>query len=283
LTGQLAPGEAGSTDDPNRVSALRAYRERPEEKARLASLLRLLPVGGRILEIGARDGHMSLALAQRFDRVIAVDVREVPISHPRIESVAGDVRALDFPDRSFEAVLCAEVLEHIAPADLDAACRELARVCAGMLLVGVPYRQDLRVGRTTCQSCGRSNPPWGHVNRFDERRLDGLFTGLTRVGTDWVGRSDETTNPLSALLMDWAGNPWGTYVQEEPCVHCGSSVGRPSPPGLSSRMLCALAERVNRLQRHFSPSRAAWIHCLYRGNVAESRGAAADVPLPSVS
>jgi len=125
---------------------------------------------------------------------------------------------------------------------------------------------------------------FGDTNRFDEERLDGLFAGLTRVGTDWVGRSDETTNPLSALLMDWAGNPWGTYVQEEPCVHCGSCVGRASPPGLSNRTLCALAERVNRLPRHFSPSRPAWIHCLYRRNVAEpTRGAAADDPSRPVS
>jgi hypothetical protein len=251
-------------------SPLLAHRERPEEKARIASLLRLLPKGGTILEIGARDGYISRALAPHFDRVIAVDLHKVTISHPRIEAVAGDVRALDFPDRSFAAVLCAEVLEHVPSADLDTTSRELARVTANVLLVGVPYRQDLRVGRTTCQSCGCSNPPWGHVNRFDENRLDRLFATLTRVETDRIGLSDERTNPLSALLMEWAGNPWGTYEQEESCVHCGGCVGRPPSPPLSRRMLSALAERMNRVQRRFSPSRPAWIHCLYRRSAAET-------------
>ena len=42
--------------------------------------------------------------------------------------VAGDVTNLDFPDRSFDCVFCAEVLEHIPVNLLEVACRELTRV-----------------------------------------------------------------------------------------------------------------------------------------------------------
>ena len=33
--------------------------------------------------------------------------------------------------------------------------------------------------------------------------------------------------PLSTLLLDLAGNPFGTYDQEEPCIHCGAKLKPP--------------------------------------------------------
>ena len=240
------------------------FRYRPDEQERIASLLELLPLGGRVLEIGARDGYMSLALAERFDSVTALDLEKLEIFHPRIETMKGDVRALELPSRSFDAVLCAEVLEHISPADLQTACRELSRVTAGLLVIGVPYKQDLRVARTTCQRCGNINPPWGHLNSFDEHKLDRLFAGLIRVNTACIGRTSDATNAISARLMDLAGNPWGTYDQEEPCVHCGKAIGKPPPRNLRQRILSASAVRLNRLQKLITRVRPNWIHCVYR-------------------
>jgi hypothetical protein len=243
---------------------LQAYRARPDEQERIASLLELLPDGARVLEIGARDGHITRRLADRFATVVALDIGELQIRDERISAIRGDLRSLNFTDRSFDVVLCAEVLEHIPPRDLQRACDELARVTAGSLLIGVPYRQDLRVARTRCQHCGHSNPPWGHVNSFDEGRLDALFHGLRRVRTAWIGRTQDFTNPLSALLMEWSNLPWGTYEQDESCVACGGAIGEPPPRKPIERVLSAAAERLNRLQRRLSAERPCWIHCLYR-------------------
>jgi hypothetical protein len=252
---------------PEETAGFADFRYRPEEQERIASLLELLPQGDRVLEIGARDGYVSLALAERFESVTALDLEKLEISHPRIETVKGDVRALEFCDRSFDAVLCAEVLEHISPADLETACRELSRVTAGVLVIGVPYKQDLRVDRTTCQHCGNINPPWGHLNSFDEHKLDRLFAGLIRVNTAWVGRTSDATNAISARLMDLAGNPWGTYDQEEHCVHCRKAIGEPPLRNLRQRILSASAVRLNRLQQLITRVRPNWIHCAYRVSV----------------
>ena len=62
---------------------------------------------------------------------------------------------LPFPDAAFDMVTCAEVIEHIPSPALERACREMARVARRYVLVGVPYRQDLRHGRTTCAACGK--------------------------------------------------------------------------------------------------------------------------------
>src|SRR5947208_8764132 len=149
------------------MSDLEKYRASESERARTDDLLRLIPKNRRSrLDIGARDGQFSRLFTQYFDEVTALDLERPTFEIPGVVTVAGNATRLDYPDDAFDCVFCAEVLEHI-PA-IDQACRELARVARYEIVIGVPYRQDIRLGRTTCRSCGKSNPPWGHVNSFDE-------------------------------------------------------------------------------------------------------------------
>lgn len=175
--------------------------------------------------------------------------------------MAGDVTSLQFPDGSFDCALCTEVLEHI-PA-LEQACRELVRVTRHEILIGVPFRQDTRVGRTTCRQCGKVNPPWAHVNTFDEQRLRRLFPGVAMQAKSFVGTNHEATNPVSTMLMDMAGNPWGTYDQDEPCIHCGAALVAPNGRSGLSRIYSAAAIRLDRLQSTFAKPHPNWIHVVF--------------------
>jgi SAM-dependent methyltransferase len=248
--------------DEDEVTELERYRASELEKDRAADLMRILPRGGRsVLDIGARDGHFSRLLTGYFAQVTALDLEAPCFQYPRVVTVAGDATRLDFPDNSFDCVFCAEVLEHIP--DVGRACREIARVAAHQIVIGVPFKQDTRIVRTTCRACGGINPPWGHVNRFDEGRLLGLFPGLRVISRSFVGTNTEATNSISAFLMDLAGNPWGTYNQKEPCVHCGAKLLPPSERRLGSQVCSALAARVNRFQALFTRPHANWIHLVF--------------------
>jgi cyclopropane fatty-acyl-phospholipid synthase-like methyltransferase len=239
------------------------YRNSTSEQARISDLMRLAPATGRTaLDIGARDGYLSKLLAERFKSVTALDLQMPVIDHPRIACVQGDITALQFPDAGFDLVLCAEVLEHIPPPHLAKACRELARVSGKYVLIGVPYKQDTRLGRTTCVSCGGTNPPWGHVNTFDEHRLAALFPGFVATTQSFVGTSAESTNAVSSWLMNLAGNPYGTYVQEEPCIHCNAALLGPPERQLWQKMATRLAFIGMRIQKPFIKPHGNWIHLL---------------------
>jgi SAM-dependent methyltransferase len=145
----------------------------------------LRPKARSVLEIGARDGRVTRLLSERYFSVLALDLQRPAFEFPHVTTAAGDVRSLQFPDRSFDLVLCTEVLEYVP--ELQSATRELCRVARRHILVRVPHRQDLRHDRTTCTACGHRNPPYGHVHAFDEQRLFRLFPGwlpstITRVG-----------------------------------------------------------------------------------------------------
>lgn len=240
------------------------WRETEVERTRVAELMGMLPDRVRTaVDIGARDGFISRQLADRGVSVTALDLEKPLIYDARVSCVKGDATALDFADNSFDLVFCAEVLEHIPRAMLEKACAELARVSALYLLIGVPYKQDLRLDRSTCGACGESNPPWGHVNRFDEACLNSLFPGYRIVSTAFVGSTSEATNFLSWRLMEAAGNPYGTYIQDEPCIHCGTALTAPPPRTLVDRCLAKLSVLARKVQAPFIAPRPKWIHVLF--------------------
>lgn len=247
------------------TDAFLPLREAPREQARIDSLMRLVPASGaRALDVGARDGYLSVKLAERYGTVTALDLTMPRIEHPRVVNVAGNAASMAFPDASFDLILCAEVLEHIPSPDLEHACAEISRVAASDVVIGVPYREDIRVGRTTCRGCGKHNPPWGHVNSFDEQRLNGLFPDLEVAEVDFVGESRVRTNRLATWLMDRAGNPYGSYGQLECCTHCGSRMSAQDRVGLPARILASLALRITALWSRFAAPHGNWMHVRFR-------------------
>lgn len=235
------------------------YRNSPAEIARTKDLLAIVPKNlSTILDVGARDGHFSQLLTQYFESVTALDLTMPQFQFDRVLPVQGDVTNLQFPDEHFDVVFCAEVLEHI-PA-LEKACSEISRVARHSIVIGVPYQQDTRMSRTTCSHCGKANPPWGHVNIFDERKIVSLFPDWHPDKTSFVGSTNERTSSLSTWLMDLAGNPHGVYDQDEPCIYCRKQMSSPISRSFSHKFAAAVALRLNWLQSSFSPTRPNWLH-----------------------
>jgi SAM-dependent methyltransferase len=233
-------------------------------KERLDDLVDIVPQGySSLLDVGAGSGYVAGLMTPFFERVTALDLEEPDIADEGIVAVKGDVTQLDFPDDSFDVVLCTEVLEHIPPESLQKACNEICRTARHCVVVGVPHNQDTRVGRTTCRSCGKKNPPWGHVNIFNEELLRRLFHVLRPARISFAGETRTRTNVLSAFLMNVAGNPCGIYGGDQRCLHCGSKLVRPPGPSFFQRICYRLAVCLNAIQECFARARPAWIHMVF--------------------
>ena len=96
----------------------------------------------RFLDAGCGTGLFSRAARERGADVTSMDVGEALLQQVAMKTdstrVVGDLLALPFPDRSFDIVLCTEVIEHTY--EPSVAIAELARVTAagGMLIVTTP-------------------------------------------------------------------------------------------------------------------------------------------------
>ncbi len=101
--------------------------------ARLGALLETGP-GKRVLDVASGRGESALFLARTFGcEVVGVDLSQSNVEHsnamtdnPLVQFVSGDAEHLDFPDASFDAVIC-ECAFCTFP-DKTAAAREFARV-----------------------------------------------------------------------------------------------------------------------------------------------------------
>ncbi|MCM3885104.1 bifunctional 2-polyprenyl-6-hydroxyphenol methylase/3-demethylubiquinol 3-O-methyltransferase UbiG [Frankia sp. R82] len=113
---------------------------------------RHLRPGGRVLEAGCGPGEFSVAMAARGFTADAVDwaprtVARLRAAAPRLRVWQGDVRALEVPDGSYDAVYSPGVCEHFeaGPADV---LRETFRVLrpGGVALVSTPCFSPLLRG-----------------------------------------------------------------------------------------------------------------------------------------
>jgi SAM-dependent methyltransferase len=107
------------------------------------------PRGGTCVEVGCGFGRMTGFLAERFDRVVALDVSPLMLEHARQQVAAGNVTFLPVSGTSLEpveresadVVVCYLVLQHLPSRDVVASyLREFARVLqpAGRAFVQLP-------------------------------------------------------------------------------------------------------------------------------------------------
>ncbi|HCR52228.1 TPA: methyltransferase type 11 [Candidatus Kaiserbacteria bacterium] len=87
-----------------------------------------------LLEIGVGDG-----VAARELSAAGISVTTVDIAEDLGPDVVGSITALPFPDKSFDAILAAEVLEHIRFQDVPQALSEMRRVARTQVLISLPH------------------------------------------------------------------------------------------------------------------------------------------------
>ena len=139
------------------------------EWRRISYVARRLKGGPSLLEVGPGKGYLSRMIAKGglYPRQEVVDI-VAPSKAVEKKFGAGvifrqmSVADLPDPDRSFDTVLCMEVLEHLEDDVLPAALAQIRRVCARRLIMSVPFAQPLPL-------------PSYHKQRFDADRLLEMF------------------------------------------------------------------------------------------------------------
>jgi SAM-dependent methyltransferase len=199
----------------------------PEDFARIETVRAAIPSGVRsILDAGCGNGIFCNAVAGE-SMVVGMDRSAAALRSVRTVAVRGDAAALPFADRSFDAVVCLEMLEHVPSPAYAATLAELARVADRRIIVTVPYREAVKLVR--CPMCAHSFNPRYHQRTYDARDLRSLFhrdpdrfrcAEVTPIGvlTHFVGVT---------LLLPLVPYVFGRrYPETLVCPRCGAQPGR---------------------------------------------------------
>jgi 2-polyprenyl-6-hydroxyphenyl methylase/3-demethylubiquinone-9 3-methyltransferase len=182
--------------------------------------------GRDVLDLGCAGGFMAEAMAARGANVTGIDPAAEAIAAARAHARAGGLRigydvgvgeALPYGDGGFDAVVCVDVLEHVA--DLSRVLAEVARVLrpGGLFLFDTINRNPLaRLATITmAEDVLRLLPRGTHdpalfIRPAELRRamqgaglVPGAFTGLGPRGID--RRGDLTFGPLPLTVILYMG------------------------------------------------------------------------------
>ncbi|MEK8031866.1 class I SAM-dependent methyltransferase [Ideonella sp. DXS29W] len=169
----------------------RHIRGSASEMDRMRRTVELVPPQvATLLDVGA--GHGVFLEELRTARGIAgvgIEITPAKVDYARSRGVdlrLGDAGALAFGDRSFDAVVSCEVLEHLPFGVYEAALSEFARVAREWIIVTVPYDERRRF--VQCPYCSaRVNPDY-HFRSFGPDSMRGLLPGFRLERTLALGR-----------------------------------------------------------------------------------------------
>jgi SAM-dependent methyltransferase len=220
-----------------------AYVEHPEQRiANGNALLDLLPPGGRLLEIGCACGFLLVAARERGFAVEGVEVSRWAAEYARreygLDVKTGTLAEVDLPQGAYDAVVLADVIEHLVdPVETVRVSARLLRP-GGRLLILTPD-----VGSVAARLAGRHW--WGllddHYFYFSRETLRRL---LEREGFEIERlRSFGRRFPLEHWIRKLSQYHRGTAVALQRTAGALGLGGLQIPVNLGDQLACVARKR----------------------------------------
>jgi len=163
--------------------------------SRAAKTVKMLPPDIRtVLDVGCGAGIVTAELQKSFEIVFGTDYAFAPLQQltaNQMKAVQSNAGNLPFAERSFDAVVLTEVVEHFHAPLRKKVIEEITRVAGKYILLTVPYRETLEASQVKCEDCGTIFHAWYHTLSFNEKKLDNLLKPNFRL------MDIQTMGPLS--------------------------------------------------------------------------------------
>jgi SAM-dependent methyltransferase len=224
------------------------------ELGRIKEIVGMIPTQVKtVLDVGCGDGRILRELSQRYDAV-GVDYAVYSVREAGSRAIRASSAALPFPDRSFDLVLCSEVIEHLPGNVLHSTLSEIERLAKAYVLISVPYREKLRLLFLCCPVCRQEFHIWGHLRSYTKSDLKNLFKNFTIQQWKGYGRRAGYHSSLVTYVNQKLGGRWEDADPTTMCPGCGNT-SFPRTPRNGITVFCGalnwLTSRVIRLPNNF--------------------------------
>jgi len=175
-----------------------------------------------ILEVGSGSLGISAFIP---DKVIGVDIAFAECPAPNLQAVRASALHLPLRDRSFNRVVCSDMMEHLTIEERPTAIQELLRVTKGHLFIACPCdeaarRTDRRLMKLY-RSLGIRPPDWleDHLLKRipDNQEIEGPLGERKACWKVVVGESAKAHFIVSLLIASrWLNRFWERVFSGRP-------------------------------------------------------------------
>lgn len=233
------------------------------ERSRIAETVAMAPRQVRsVLDVGCGDGRITNQLVDRYPKVVGYDGSATALSYVVAETLQGPVDELPFANAAFHLVCCVEVIEHLPAGTYERCLRELARVSAKYVLIGVPLRETLGIRDIRCSRCGHHYNQTGHLRTFKRSDMRRLVPGFSLCELRECGAPKRFY--YNSILLQIRKRVGGLQARtpHTACPACGAAL---APAGINeANEIGRLCDRANNRIRRLLPFGRSHILALYR-------------------
>lgn len=133
-----------------------------------------------ILDAGCGNGWAAAALIPYGHKVVSMDISvKNPTdsvkrtSHQNHAGVISDVFNMPFREETFDYIIAAEIMEHVADPSLFVLSLLKVLKKGGKLIITTPY--DEKIEYCLCIHCNRMTPRHAHLHSFNEKNITGFI------------------------------------------------------------------------------------------------------------
>jgi len=232
---------------------------------RIDAVQRMLPEDiSTLLDVGCGRGDVINALQKNNSdvRAMGMDPFSEALQFVETPSVVASLPHTPFQSRSFDLVICLEVLEHIKESDYQRSLMELQRIAGRYLIIGVPFKENLMHKQAICFDCRKVSHADDHLRCFDEERAAGLFDQFALEQKALIGVRQRREPVFASWLRH---NISGVYYKTDIfyCPYCACNVAR-EIQFQSPLLLRKLTSLLVRVLRRMKPLEPYWWIGLYR-------------------
>ena len=176
-----------------------------------------------------------------------------------VPCVRASLPHIPFDDNSFDLVLCLQVLEHLSQESFYASLREIERLSRRYIIIGVPFKENLKTMQVICAKCQKQSHAFGHVRSFYRKDLINLFPGYILKQTLLAGVLQRRKTRISLWIEHRLGAVYHV-PQDFVCPRCGSNKVR-----VLNRfvLLRKFSGKISDLLTKLKPCEPYWIISLY--------------------
>jgi len=228
------------------------YDSADEIKRKTDFIKKLIPSDVKnIADIGCGNGVITNELAKTWDTT-GLDFSEEALKRLTCPAVLASVTQIPFSDRSYDFVLCSEVLEHLDKIDLQKAISEMSRIAKKYLLITVPNDELLEASFTKCSVCSTKFHIWHHIQTFNLKRLQCLIgDDFTAMHADTLGPVQKKWIPILLTMKQKLGQ-WMYPDKITVCPRCGNQ-------RFSKPVSNVLTKLINGLNLIFAGRKRYWL------------------------